>query len=217
MDADDLRRLVALGEGPHLEFKYRVPRPDRIAREVIALANTGGGTVLIGVGDDGELVGVKDAEEEQFALEEALRTFCEPSLDVGIHGVRVSRRREVLVVNVPASPERPHFLVEVNGEAPGRRTAFVRVGDQSVEASREAVSLMKAKARGEGARFTFGESEQRLMRYLEQYERVTVREYARLAGLPLWKASKTLVQLARAGVLRHHAAPGEDHFTMALP
>ena len=52
-------------------------------------------------------------------------------------------------------------------------------------------------------------------RYLERYERITVREYARLAGLPAWKASRTLVLMARAGVLRFHPEAGEDHFTVA--
>ena len=36
MTSDDVKRLAAMGEGQHLEFKNRVPRPERIAREVIA-------------------------------------------------------------------------------------------------------------------------------------------------------------------------------------
>ncbi|MDX1420948.1 MAG: ATP-binding protein [Rubricoccaceae bacterium] len=214
MDANDLRRLVALGEGPHLEFKHRVPRPERIAREVIALANGRGGRVLLGVGDDGTLVGLKDTEEELFALRGALDAHCEPPVRLRIEGVRVSRRREVLVIDVPASADKPHFLVGEEG-ANGKRTAFVRVGHESVEASREAVALMKAERRPRDVRFTFGEKEQQLMKYLERYERITVRQYARLAALPLWKASKTLVLLAEARILRLHPETGEDYFTVA--
>ena len=175
MDVHDLRRLVALGEGPHLEFKHRVPRPDRIAKEVIALANSGGGKVLLGVGDDGALVGLKDTEEELFALRDALDTFCEPPVRLRIEGVRVSRRREVLAIDVPASADKPHFLVAGEG-GKGPRKAYVRVGHESVEASREAVALMKAERRPRDVRFTFGEKEQQLMKYLERYERITVRE-----------------------------------------
>jgi predicted HTH transcriptional regulator len=214
MDVRDLKRFVALGEGPHLEFKYRVPRPDRIAKEVIALANTGGGRVFIGVGDDGSLVGVKDAEEELFALREALTTHCEPPVALAIEGIRISRRREVLVLDVPRSASKPHYLVPETPEE-GKRKAYVRVGAESVEASREAVSLMKAERNPRDVRFTFGEAEQQLMRYLERYERITVREYARLVGLPAWKASKTLVLMARAGVLRLNSEPREDYFTVA--
>ena len=57
MTSNDVKRLAAMGEGRTLEFKNRVPRPERIAREVIALANTDGGTVLVGVDDDGTVLG----------------------------------------------------------------------------------------------------------------------------------------------------------------
>ena len=43
IDLRDLQRLVALGEGLTIEFKRRVPRPERIAKEVFALAITQGG------------------------------------------------------------------------------------------------------------------------------------------------------------------------------
>jgi predicted HTH transcriptional regulator len=244
MNLDDLKRLVSLGEGLQIEFKHRVPRPDRIAREVIALANTRGGMVLLGVDDTGALVGVKDPEEEVYALREALDTYCEPPVRLNISGVRVSRRREVLVVDVPESAQKPHFLVEEpegdgsaslnggvaklasGGRAPltaggspadpdetVRRKAYLRLGSHSVEASRESVRLMRAERNSADVRFTFGDAEQQLMRYLERHERVTVRQYARLAGLRERDASHTLVLLTRAGVLRHHADTVEDYFT----
>lgn len=218
MNVDDLKRLVSLGEGSHLEFKYRVPRPEKIAREVIALANSKGGKVLVGVGDDGSLVGLKDAEEELFSLQRALEGYCEPQIAVSIEGVRVSRRREVLVIDVPRSASKPHYLVRdaQNGSEVNGKKAYVRVGADSIEASREAVKLMKAERNPRDTTFTFGDDEQRLMRYLERYERVTVREYARLAGVPEKRASHTLVLMARANVLKLHPDPQEDYFTVAL-
>ena len=216
MTLDDLRRLAAMGEGHHLEFKNRVPRPDRLAREIIALANTDGGKVLIGVDDDGSVVGVRDADEELFALREALGGRVEPEVDIDVEPVRISHRRMALVVDVPASGDRPHYL-RPDGDPRQKRRAFVRVDDQSVEASREAVQLMKEQRKGTGARFTFGERERKLLAYLDRHERVTVEGYARLAGVPPWKASKTLVQLAHAGVLALHAQPGGgDYFTASV-
>ncbi len=217
MNVDDLKRLVALGEGAHLEFKHRVPRPDRMAKEVIALANTGGGRVLLGVDDDGSIVGVKDSNEELFALQNALESYCEPPVTLNVEGVRVSRKRDVLVIDVPRSAVKPHYLRKgaCNGSEPNGRKAYVRVGAESVEASREAVKLMKAERNPRDTRFTFGEAEQKLMAYLERYERITVREYARLAGIPPKRASHTLVLMARAEVLRLHSDPKEDYFTVA--
>ena len=215
MNRDDLKRLAGLGEGRQLEFKNRVPRPERIAREVIALANTDGGKVLIGVDDDGSVVGLKDATEEFFALEQALRELVLPTVEVRTERVPVSRTREVLVVDVPASSDRPHVLVPParNGRQP-KRVAYVRVEDQSVEASREAVALMKAEGRGDAVAFTFGEAERRLLDYLDRHERITVKQYARMTKSPPWRASRALVVLARAGIVELHSQPGgADFFT----
>ncbi len=216
MTPDDLRRLAAMGEGRHLEFKNRVPRPERIAREIIALANTDGGKVLVGVDDDGTVLGVKDAHEEFFTLQAALADRILPPVDLGFEPVRVSRTREVLVVHVPASPDRPHVLRSKQRPdgTQARQRAFVRVADQSVEASREAVAIMKADGRGEAVTFTFGDAERQLLDYLVRHETITVRTYARMHELPPWKASKALVMLARAGILALHPREGgEDVFT----
>ena len=216
MTLDALKRLASLGEGQHLEFKHRVPRPEKIAREVIALANTGGGKLLLGVEDDGTVLGVRDVQEEAFALADALRSCCDPPVEgIRVASVPVSRRREALVVDVPNSPDKPHFLVEEQEGRQPRRTAFVRARDESIVASREAVRLMRADTSDAGVRFEFGDKERRLMEYLDRFERVTVAEFARMADVPKRSASHTLVLLTRAGVLAHHADAREDHFTLA--
>jgi hypothetical protein len=213
MDFHDLKRLVALGEGQHIEFKRRMPRPERIAREAIAMANAHGGKLLLGVGDDGEIVGVRDSEEEAFALKEALREHCEPPLSFSIEPVPVTPKREVLVVDVPESPRKPHYLV-LPGDGDSR-SAYVRVADQSVEASREHVRVMKTSQEPRDVRFQFGDKERALMRYLDRHERITVQQFATLADIPLKVASQTLVLLTRASILRLHPGEKEDYFTLA--
>ncbi len=162
---------------------------------------------------------MKDAQEEFFALRTALDDRILPPVDLDFEPVRVSRTREVLIVHVPASPDRPHVLKpdrRPDGTLPKQR-AFVRVADQSVEASREAVALMRAEGRGDAVTFTFGDAERRLLEYLDRYERITVREYARMNKMPPWKASKALVMLARAGIVALHPREGgEDVFTAGL-
>lgn len=212
MTLDDVKRLASLGEGQHLEFKHRVPRPERIAREVIAFANAEGGTVLLGVADDGEVVGLKDSQEELYALDQALRTRVKPVVRVQVERIRLSRRRDVLVVEVSASHHRPHFLVP--NDPTQEPAAFTRSGADSVEASPEAVRLMEEERNPEGVQFTFGDRERRLLEYLDRHERITVRQYARMVGAEPGTASETLVLLTRAGVLRlHPGSGGEDYFT----
>lgn len=209
----DVRRLVAMGEGLHIEFKQRVPEGDRVAREVTALANTRGGRLIVGVTDDGEIVGVRDSEEEEFSLHEALQQHCEPPVRHSIRRIPLSRRRDVLLVEVPESTSKPHAVVD--GLEADRRTVYVRVDDMSVEASREAVRLMKADGEAAAVRFEFGEKELKLMRYLDEYGRISVDQFARIAGVPRRTASHTLVLLTRGGLLAHHLDAAGDYFTVS--
>lgn len=70
-DIADLQRLIAQGEGTTLEFKAAVPSPPHLARLVAGFANSGGGTILLGVRDDGSIPGVLRVTAEN-ALRAAL-------------------------------------------------------------------------------------------------------------------------------------------------
>lgn len=209
MSREELDRLVALGENAFVEFKQRVPEAMRFAKEIVAFANSRGGTVLIGVDDSGEIRGVKDSAEEEYSLVNAIENHCEPPIGFTMSRVPVSRKREVIVVRVLPSPEKPHFVR--NGDS---MTAYVRVADQSIEASREALRVLRANP-DEEVRFEFGEKELLLMRYLDRYGRVTVKQFAQMAGLKRKQASHTLVLLTRAGILELHHDEKEDFFTSA--
>ncbi len=215
MTLQDVQQLIALGEGRHIEFKRRVPRGRRIAKEVIALANTGGGHVLLGVGDDGTLAGVRDATEEEFALRRALAAHCRPPVGYTTERIPVGDRRDVILVHVPESEQKPHFLIDA-AEA-GDGTAYVRAGEMSVEASAEKVHLMEDDAGGAGVTFEFGDHEMLLMRYLDDYARVTVEEFAQMAGLARAEASQRLLNLTKANILQLQPGRRDDYFTLAPP
>lgn len=213
MKQDELSRLVQLGEGLTLEFKTKVPKAERIAKEVIAFANTSGGRLLIGVDDDGAIKGVRDSSEEEYALHEALAAHCDPPVVFSTERIPVSNKRNVILVKVPASSTKPHKLISDSQEATG--TVYIRVEDMSVEASREHVRLMRAKQKEENVVFEFGEKEKVLMRYLENYGRITVAQFAKLVNIPNRRASHTLVLLTKANVLQLHPDSKTDYFTLA--
>jgi len=205
-----LSRWIAQGEGAHLEFKQRVPAPERVAKEIAAFANTQGGQLLIGVEDDGTAAGVKDVFEEEYALLEALKLCIRPPIAVKTTHVRVSRKRSIILVTVDESPDKPHRVMDLTTF---RSVIYVRVGDKSIEASREACKLMRYHKSDKNLLIRLEEKEHILLRYLDEHSRITVRQFARLAGIPRYQASGTLVHLTRARMLRHHPALDEDYFT----
>ena len=69
--------LIKQGEGDQLDFKREISSSIRIAKSLSAFANHKGGTLLVGVNDNGTIAGVK-VEEEKFMLEQAAVFFCKP-------------------------------------------------------------------------------------------------------------------------------------------
>lgn len=53
-----LDAILSNREGQFVEFKTRMPRLSETAKVLAAFMNSGGGLLLLGVGDDGELIGI---------------------------------------------------------------------------------------------------------------------------------------------------------------
>ncbi len=58
MTEQELRALILRGENQRTEFKAAEADSADVARAITALANSTGGTLLLGVGDDGKLLGL---------------------------------------------------------------------------------------------------------------------------------------------------------------
>jgi predicted HTH transcriptional regulator len=195
---DDLQKLVWQGEGMHLEFKRKVAFPDKVIREMIAFANTEGGTLLIGVDDDGTISGVKYPDEEMLLLRQSLHEHCRPAIHFDEVVIPISKKKFVIRYDVQLSGRRPHFFV---GEKESK-ACFVRFRDMSVKASREVHEIVRRSKKEKDIRFTFGEAEKKLMEYLDEKENITLPEFRRLAGLNRFMAAKKLILLVLANVLR---------------
>ena len=59
IDSARILQLLESGEGKHCEFKSELVSPSQMAKELSSLANSGGGVLLLGVADNGEVVGLE--------------------------------------------------------------------------------------------------------------------------------------------------------------
>jgi len=192
-----LRKLVARGESQQLEFKRKASYPDKIVREIIAFANTDGGILLIGVDDDKSIPGVKFPEEESVVIKQELAKHCRPSIVLEETVIPLSEKRFVLQWKIPRSERRPHFYVQKE-----KRISFVRKADQSLLASREMCEILRRSRAARGTQFTYGTAEEKLMHALDSQPFITLREFSKLTGLNRFLASRKLVRLALANVIR---------------
>ncbi len=211
MKLKDLKSLVRQGESIQLEFKLKANHPEKIVREIVAFANTKGGILLIGVGDDKSIPGLKFADEEEYMLVRAIERNCFPPIPYEIERITISDEREVLIFSIPMSHEKPHYVKLDNDENP---KAYVRVADRSVQASREMKQILR-RENEEGIQFRFGDKEKVLLTYLAENKKITLPEFAKIAKIPLWLASRTLVLLVLANVLKIQPNELIDYYIQA--
>ena len=108
MDAFELQQRISQWENLHTEFKETIVHPDKLAASLAAFANTDGGQLIIGVQNDGVVVGVADMDKAMRAVDNAAYQNCEPPLTVLQETVVVDDAKTVLVVNVPKGDQRPY-------------------------------------------------------------------------------------------------------------
>ncbi len=113
-----LLELIAQGENQAVEFKSAKAHPDSLARELVALANTQGGVILLGVEDSGEVSGLDgDKNYEEWVMNIARENVI-PALDVTVSRV-VHAQQPVLQIHVPKGRDKPYqtrqyqFLVRI--------------------------------------------------------------------------------------------------------
>lgn len=182
MTRQDLKNLIATGESSFLEFKHKVASPEKIAREIAAFANTNGGTILIGVSDNGELVGTESYMEEEFWLEEAAK-LCVPEIDIHMELLNIGNK-DIVIVEVPEAEKKPIYL-----KGKKRRKVFVRQADESMLANEELIEVMKLGSQEEGITFEFGENERLLFRFLNEYSEITVERFSTIINTTTYTAA----------------------------
>ena len=99
MKSSDLRILIQEGEGTTLEFKENLS--SSFAREAVAMANTIGGKILLGVRDDGTIAGLQDSNLIRARVQDIARN-CDPPVKLIIEPVE-----NVLAVHVRESDAKP--------------------------------------------------------------------------------------------------------------
>jgi ATP-dependent DNA helicase RecG len=95
----ELDILIQEGEGTTMEFKENLS--PSFARGVVALANTVGGRILLGVRDDGAVTGVKDSNALRARIQDFARN-CDPPVQVSVEPAG-----PVVVVHVRESDTKP--------------------------------------------------------------------------------------------------------------
>jgi hypothetical protein len=203
-----IRRLIQSGENQQLDFKFEISDSRKIARTLVAFSNTDGGTLLIGVKDNGKIAGVR-TDEEFFMVQAAADMYCRPEITF------VSKRwtvdgKTVLEVTIPKGTSFP-YMAETE---PRKWLAYIRVKDENILATSVHMKVWKNKNHDTGILIEYSDKVKKLLEYLEFNQSISISRFCRTAFLPRNAAENILADLIYFGLIE--MVYEENHFVYCL-
>lgn len=211
----ELNELIENGENGKVEFKRKFTEPEKVGKEMIAFANTHGGAILFGVDDDKSVVGVESEKGEMEFIELAAKFYCEPPVNYEADILHIYRK-DVVAITIPESKTKPHRLIGNGKEDSCETKVYIRVKDKSVVASKETIRVLRnSNPDSPPMIVNIGDKENSLIEFLKTNERITMRELKTMLNISNRRASRILVNLVRASLIRLHNYEKEDFYTLA--
>jgi hypothetical protein len=186
---DHIPKLILEGEHQQLDFKFEISDARKIARTMVAFANTDGGRLLVGVKDNGAIAGVR-SEEEIYMLEAAAEMYCKPVIKFRAVRWKIGSKTVVEVI-IAAGQRRPYYA----GEADGRWQAWIRVKDQNLPANDILLKVWARQREGAVATVQFSGVEEFLLKYLALHEGIDFEACCEICRLSKPAAEQILVNL----------------------
>jgi len=163
MRGDDekyIRNLIAEGEHQQQDFKFEITNSRKIAKTLVAFANTDGGRLLIGVKDNGKISGIK-TDEEYYMIEAAASLFSRPEIPFESHH-RIVEGKTILEITILPSEKKPHYARSEEN----RWLAYHRVNDKNFLADYILLQVWKREKRTRGTFIVYSDNEQKVLETL---------------------------------------------------
>jgi len=184
-----IKKLISEGEHQQLDFKFEISDSRKIARTLVAFANTDGGKLLIGVKDNGIIAGIR-SEEEIFMLQAAAELYSKPPIEYSFVEWEIENKT-ILEIIVPKSQNVPHYS-EVEA---GKWLVFIRVNDQNLLANKILLRVWEREKKNQSTFIRFSDKEKMLFEYLDKNKIITFSKFCRIAEISHIKAENILVNL----------------------
>jgi len=201
-----VRSLIRQGEHQQLDFKHSVTDSKKIARTLSAFANTDGGTLLLGVRDNGSIAGVK-SEEEYYMIEAASNIFCRPAIQFRMQTHSIDKRT-ILEVNVMKGNNRPYLALDDNG----KWLAYVRKNDQNLLANRVILKVWKLNKEEVSILVKFRREETELLKHLREYGSITLSRFRKKCKISSSAAERILASFIVLGIIEYNLTEKECRY-----
>jgi predicted HTH transcriptional regulator len=190
-----IKQLIEEGENQHVDFKFEIADSRKIARTLVAFANTDGGRLLVGVKDNGAVSGVR-SDEEFFMVDGAAKMYCRPEVPFEVREWNVEGKR-VLEIIIRKSNTGPYYALD-KGD---KWMVYIRQGDQNFLANAVLLRVWKKKKSGRNVTVRFTDKEKFLLQYLEDHKSITLSKFQRMAKVSRPRAEAILVDFILLGIV----------------
>jgi predicted HTH transcriptional regulator len=191
-----IRSLIESGESQTLDFKFEISDSKKIARTFVAFANTDGGTLLIGVKDNGSIAGVR-SEEEYYMIQAAAKMYCKPEVFFQTRRWTIDGKT-ILEINIPKSSQRPHSALTEEK----KWMVYIRVNDQNLLANSILLKVWQQKKEAKPVYLEFTKYEKLLLSYLEESPTITISKFCKIALVSRKEAENILIKLISLNVIK---------------
>ena len=132
-------------ESAQLEFKSELPAYQQITKTTIGFCNLFGGRIVIGVADDGEILGIEEQKINTLidAIQHSIFTNCSPAIIPNIYTQRINSFL-ILIIEVSAGMNKPYFLTTEGME----KGTYLRIGALTCRATPEIIRELQWKSKG---------------------------------------------------------------------
>ncbi|OFX82791.1 MAG: ATP-dependent DNA helicase [Bacteroidetes bacterium GWF2_33_16] len=184
-----IQNLIRQGEHQQLDFKHSITDSKKIARSLVAFANTDGGKLLVGVKDNGSISGVRD-EEEFYMVQAAAQMYCKPPLNFESKIWEVNDKT-ILEITIAKS----NNIVYEAPNKEGKWMVYIRVNDQNFTANKILLKVWQKKKSKNGVLVRYSEIEKQLFEYLLISQKITFSKFKKMTKISKPKAEKILINL----------------------
>ncbi len=203
-----IKNYLIRGEDEKLDYKQEISSAHKIAKTMVSFANHKGGVLLIGVRDNKSIAGIR-TEDEKHMLELASAFYSKPEISIKVLEHTIGDK-VVLECVIPEGEKKPYYA---KGEE-GKWWVYLRNKDKSLLASKIVVDVLRNQALNKDTLIKYGKNESALLKFLENNERITLQQFRKMVNISKLRASRIIVKLISAGVIRNHTYEKTEFYTL---
>ena len=132
-------------EDIHTELKREFT--DDLKKEIIAFANSDGGNIYIGINDEGEVIGIKDVDQEMTRISNMVRDSIKPDLTMLVeYKIKRIKDKNIIKLGISAGNKKPYYIYNKGLKSSG---VYIRQGISAVPASEDNIKRMIKESDGD--------------------------------------------------------------------